>query len=167
MEFHALDAHGADARAAWLVTFGDRVLGKVSEFGPSDFRITDAGPYCTAPRGLHRTRIGAACALMTLRRTNPGERTDDSGLTQIERFVLDFEGGHTTAPSDDERQAEAARLGLSPTAYRQILRHLRLDPRAYRRSPQAVERLRAWHEATLVRTARYRRTAPAALAEAS
>lgn len=153
-----------DARATWAVTVGGRLLGTVSEFGWNDFRITDAGPFCPASREPHGTPIEAANALVTARQMNPAEQVDASGLMGIERDVLVFEG---TEPTDTARQIEAARLGVSPTIYAQIVRTLRENPRAYALNPQTVERMRARHEAALARTARFRRQAPAALAQAS
>lgn len=163
MKFSVTDK-ACDARTTWAVTDGGRLLGTVSEFGWNDFRITDAGPYCPVSPEPHRTPIEAADALATVRQMNPAERVDTSGLVGIERDVLAFEGAE---PTDTAREIEAARLGVSPTVYAQIVRTLREDPRAYALNPQTVERMRARHEAALARTARFRRQAPAALAQAS
>lgn len=166
MLFLAMDT-AADSIVTWAVEDNGRVLGTVSQTPRRRFRVTDAGPYCRVPRGDYATRQGAARALLITRRACRAEQIDASGLMQIERDVLDFEGLDSTEPTEAAREKQAALLGISPTLYGQILRRLRHDTRAYARSPQTVKRLREQHEAALTRTARFRRSAAPALAQAS
>jgi hypothetical protein len=70
---------------------------------------------------------------------------DISELSERDRAVLDIAGRTFTGPGPRER-AIRERLGLSPTAYFQLLNALLDDPRALEYAPGAVNRLRRERE---------------------
>ncbi|WP_372440882.1 DUF3263 domain-containing protein [Actinacidiphila acididurans] len=69
----------------------------------------------------------------------PPDRT--FGLSERDRAVLDLAARTFSGPGPRER-AVRERLGLSPTAYFQLLNALLDDPRALRYDPLTVGRLR-------------------------
>lgn len=166
MRFLATDT-ACDATATWAVEVDGKILGTVSQMPSRAFAVTDAGPYCRPARGQYGNRQAAARALLITRRACRAEQADATGLMQIERDVLAFEGRPESAPSSEERDMTAAHLGISPTLYRQITRRMRNDARAFVYYPLAAQRLRTEHEAALSRTARLRRPTAAPLAQAS
>lgn len=78
--------------------------------------------------------------------TAGGDRTGaPGGLSARDAAVLDIAGRSWTGPGPRER-AIRERLGISPTAYFQLLNALLDDPRALRHAPVTVNRLRAERE---------------------
>jgi hypothetical protein len=73
------------------------------------------------------------------------EPPDSGGLSARDRAVLDVAGRTFTGPGPRER-AIRERLGVSPTAYFQLLNALLDDPRALAYAPGAVNRLRRERE---------------------
>jgi hypothetical protein len=73
--------------------------------------------------------------------SDAAEPTEPTGLSARDRAVLDIAGRTFTGPGPRER-AIRERLGISPTAYFQLLNALLDDPRALRYAPGAVNRLR-------------------------
>lgn len=71
--------------------------------------------------------------------------TDGGGLSARDVAVLDIAARSWTGPGPRER-AVRERLGISPTAYFQLLNALLDDPRALRHAPVTVNRLRAERE---------------------
>jgi hypothetical protein len=68
------------------------------------------------------------------------------GLSARDAAVLDIAAGNWTAAGPRER-AIRERLGMSPTAYFQLLNALLDDPRALAHDPVTVNRLRREREA--------------------
>ena len=74
------------------------------------------------------------------------DRSDDpSELSARDRAVLDIAGRGFTGPGPRERAIREG-LGISPTAYFQVLNALLDDPRAVRYAPVVVNRLRRERE---------------------
>ncbi len=71
-----------------------------------------------------------------------GAAGDEAGLSGRDRAVLDIAARTWTGPGPRDR-AIRERLGMSPTAYFQLLNALLDDPRALRHAPVTVNRLRA------------------------
>ncbi|WP_329133054.1 DUF3263 domain-containing protein [Streptomyces sp. NBC_01476] len=69
------------------------------------------------------------------------EPSQAAELSVRDRAVLDIAGRTFTGPGPRER-AVRERLGISPTAYFQLLNALLDDPRAVRYAPGTVNRLR-------------------------
>jgi hypothetical protein len=165
--FAVLDEPHADARATWAVIHHDQRIGYISEatYARRRYRVDSAGLAVPMPPGQFPSRETAAEAIVAARATAPMLRTGASGLRRLEEAVLSAERRWLTEPPPGERDQEAARLGISPVQYLQIVRWLREDSRAYACDPATVNRLRARHVAAMTRTARLRRDA--SLAEAS
>ncbi len=70
------------------------------------------------------------------------EPADGSGLSGLDRAVLDLAARGWTGPGPRDR-AVRERLGMSPTAYFQHLNALLDDPAALRHDPVTVNRWRA------------------------
>lgn len=74
-----------------------------------------------------------------------GDGTAGGGLSARDVAVLDIAGRSWAGPGPREK-AVRERLGISPTAYFQLLNALLDDPRALRHAPVTVNRLRAERE---------------------
>lgn len=70
-----------------------------------------------------------------------GETGADGELSARDLAVLDLAARTFTGPGPRDR-AVRERLGISPTAFHQLLNALLDDPRALRRDPVTVNRLR-------------------------
>jgi Protein of unknown function (DUF3263) len=165
LNLDVLDVPRADARATWAVSHNGQCIGYVSEDVTTGYRVDSAGLAVPVPHGRFPSREAAAEAIVTARATAPLLRTGTSGLHLLDEEILRAERAWATEPAAGVREREADRLGISPVQYKQILRWLRDDPRAYAYDAPTVNRLRARHVAACTRRARLSRDG--ALARAS
>lgn len=136
----------------------------VKGYGPLKTRwhVADAGSGVPVGRADYDDEHQAAKALVDLRATSPALAIDASGLTQIERDVLDFEARFAFVRDNGAKHSAIHTLfaGMSMTRYTQILNRLIgpsdgfADPAAFAYQPVVVTRLRRLREQRLAQRGR-------------
>jgi hypothetical protein len=158
-----LDYTDVDADCTWVITEGDHAIGRISHYQrESIYRITFIAPGVPAPKFVRHVSLNAAKRhLHEVREAAPALQIRPSGLTGLQEDVLLAETD--VLESGAIRDARADALGISPTAYLQILLGLIDNPKARAFRPIVIAKVTNEREHKLARRpGRQRSARPAA-----
>lgn len=133
IRFVQTDQHDVpEAISTFVVYDGDNAIGRVAAVAANDWRVTYAGVGVTSHSRYypHLTRNGATHALLAVRETDRAVTVTVSGLTGLQEDVLLAAKEIGADAADNAISQRAAKLALSPVAFKQILFALLDDERA-------------------------------------